>query len=295
MKNYLSILILLSLSFQIGNAQTYLKVVSKKVEKSFDYKEGQTLIVEGEKAEIKVETWSENQIFVQLELIAKHPEKKVSESELESFNFAFDKRGEKVVLRNFYAGSEKAQSELSAIYTIKVPTECPVEMSNYFGKVDVQDLTNSFELDSKFGPIAMTNLSGIIDVSSRFGDIFGEFLKGQVKIESHRSNITLKHLEGKFDINSKYGVIKIFADNKLIDLNVEGEKSDLYLFNPDPEEFGYDLLAHFGNITVPEDLKINFVEKSDKMNHAVRTPGNQFPGVFVKITYGDIIVKKAKP
>ena len=276
-------------------AQTVLGVVSKKIEKEFPFKNGQTVLIEGERAEIKVETWEKKTISVELTLIAKHPQRATAEKDLESFDFSFEDRGDKVVLRNYFAGKTKADSELSAIYSVKVPTECPVQMSNYFGKTDVQDLSNSFEIDSKFGPIAMTNLSGIIDVSSRFGDIFGDFLSGKVKIESHRSNITLKHLEGSFDINSKYGIIKIFADNKIIDLNVEAEKSDVYLFNPDPSELGYDLLAHFGDITVPEDLKINFVEKSDKMSHAVRAPGTQYPGVFVKISYGDIIVKKARP
>jgi len=282
------------MSFQT-QAQTVLGVVSKKVKKEFPFKKGQTVVVEGERAEIKVETWKKNFISVELTLIAKHPQKGTAEKELKSFNFSFNERGDNLVLRNFYASNSKSESELSAIYTVIVPTECPVKMSNYFGKTEVQDLSNSFEIDSKFGPIAMTNLSGIIDVSSRFGDIFGEFLSGNVKIESHRSNITLKHLEGTYDINSKYGIIKIFADNKIIDLNIEAEKSDVYLFNPDPSEFGYDLLAHFGDITVPEDLKINFVEKNDNMSHAVRAPGTQYPGVFVKITFGDIIVKKARP
>ena len=296
MKNctFLSSLFILLLS-HTSFAQNNLKVVTKTVEKAFDYQEGQTLLLEGEKAEIKLETWSENKVYVQLELVAKHPERRQAENDLESFDFVFDVRGDKILLRNFYVGESRSESELSAVYTVKVPTECPVQMSNYFGKTDVQDLTNSLELDSKFGPVNMSNISGEVDVSSRFGDIFGMLLKGQIKIESHRSNVTLKQLEGKFDINSKYGVIKIFADDKLIDLNVEGEKSDLYLFNPDPSEFGYDLLAHFGDITVPDDLKINFVEKSKNMSHAVRKQGEQFPGVFVKITYGDIIVKKARP
>ncbi len=293
--NYIAVFsFLVLISFQ-AQAQTVLGVVSKAVEKEFPFKIGQMVVVEGERAEIKIETWEKNTISVKLTLIAKHPQKATAEKELKSFDFSFEDKGDKLVLRNYYANSTKATSELSAVYTVIVPTECPVQMSNYFGKTDVQDLSNSFEIDSKFGPVAMTNLSGIIDVSSRFGDIFGDFLSGKVKIESHRSNITLKHLEGSFDINSKYGIIKIFADNKIIDLNIEAEKSDVYLFNPDPSEFGYDLLAHFGDITVPEDLKINFVEKNDKMSHAVRAPGTQFPGVFVKITFGDIIVKKAQP
>lgn len=293
--NYLTVFSFLVLMGFQTQAQTVLGVVSKKVEKEFPFKTGQTVVVEGERAEIKIETWEKNIISVKLTLIAKHPQKATAEIDLKSFNFLFDERGDKLVLRNYYANKIKATSELSAIYTVIVPAECPVQLSNYFGKTDVQDLSNSFEIDSKFGPIAMTNVSGIINVSSRFGDVFGDFLTGKVKIESHRSNITLKHLEGSFDINSKYGIIKIFADNKVIDLNIEAEKSDVYLFNPDPSEFGYDLLAHFGDITVPEDLKIIFVEKSEKMSHAVHAPGTQFPGVFVKITYGDIIVKKVRP
>lgn len=290
-KQFLFIVFLFGLAS--ANAQTTLQVVSKSTNKEFTFQEGQTVVVEGEKAEIKVETWDQPQVVVSIILFAKNPDRAVAENELKSFNFTFEEESDRILIRNYYSGSAKAKSELTAQYFVKVPTDCPVQMSNYFGKTDVENLSANLDVNSQFGPISMYNIEGDIGIVSRFGDIFGELLNGNVKIESHRSNVTLKRLQGKYDIKSKYGLIKVFADNRLIDLNIEAEKADVYLFNPEPTESGYELISHFGDITLPEELKINFVENSDTKRHAVYTPGQQqIPGVFVKITYGDIIVKK---
>ena len=285
----------LILGTAVSNAQTTLKVVSKSVDRDFVYKSGKSVVVEGEKAEIKVETWDKDIVHVELKLIAKNPDKKIAENELKYFNHSFlEERGE-IRLRNFFATKKKPGSELKAEYLVKVPHECPVRMSNYFGKTDVSDLTADLDIDSKFGPVNMKNITGRIDVKSRFGDVLGELLSGMVNIETHRSDLTLKQLEGSYKIKSKYGIVKIFSDNELLDLNIEAEKSDVYFFNPNPTAFGYELFAHFGDITVPEDLKVNFVENSDTQRHAQYSPGAKFPGVFVKITYGDIIVRKTRP
>lgn len=278
-----------------SDAQTTLKVVSKSVDKDFVFNAGKHVVVEGEKAEIKVETWDKNIVHVELKLVAKNPDKAIAESELKYFNHSFSEERGEIKLRNFFSASDKPGSELKAEYLIKVPHDCPVRMSNYFGKTDVKDLTSSLDIDSKFGPVNMNNITGKIDVKSRFGDVLGELLNGMVSIETHRSNITLKQLEGSYNIKSKYGIVKIFSDNELLDLNIEAEKSDVYFFNPNPTAFGYELFAHFGDITVPEELKVNFVENSDTQRHAQYSPGPKFPGVFVKITYGDIIVRKTRP
>ena len=278
--------------FLPATGQTVLQVASKKVEKRFEYSAGTLVMIEGEKAEINVTTWSKKHIEVELILFAKNPDRAIAKSELGSFNYSFEEDGKTVKVRNYYSGGEPA-SELSAQYFLKVPEDCPVEMTNYFGKSSVENLSADLSVNAQFGPINLYNLNGDIDVSTRFGDLYGELLNGNIKIESHRSDVTLKQLKGKYNIKSKYGLIKVFADNRLVDLNIDAERSDVYLFNPEPTELGYELISHFGDIVLPEELKVNFVENTDAMRHAIYAPQMQHvPGIYVKITYGDIVVRK---
>ncbi|HMR43754.1 MAG TPA: DUF4097 family beta strand repeat-containing protein [Saprospiraceae bacterium] len=271
------------------------QVVSKKVEKTFSYQPGLEVHIEGEKAEITVETWKKNEIKVTLELISKHPQKKTAESDLEFINYIMEKNGARVLLRNFINAGSKPKSELKAKYLVVVPENCPVEMTNYFGKTHLSDLNGGLTVNSQFSPVTMQNLRGNVNVNSKFGDIFGERINGRVKIESQRSDVTLKEIAGAFNISSKYGVVKIFADKSLVDLDIDAQKSDVYLFNSEPSKFGYELVAHFGKITSPEDLKLNFIENTDKFRHAVFQPGNTQASVSVRITYGDIVIKNSKP
>ncbi|MBK9012651.1 MAG: hypothetical protein IPM82_00365 [Saprospiraceae bacterium] len=77
MKNILKLLVpnvlmLLAVGLQ---GQTTLQVVTKVMENTFPYKNGTEVNIEGEKAEIKVETWNRSEVKVLVELIAKHTDK----------------------------------------------------------------------------------------------------------------------------------------------------------------------------------------------------------------------------
>lgn len=277
-------------------AQTTLQVVTKKVEKIFPFAVDGSVMIEGEKAEIKVETWSRKEVKVILELSSKNPEKQAAERDLAYFQYDFQSKNGQIRLRNFSTEGSKVQSNFTARYEIWVPEDCPVEMSNYFGKSVVRNLSNRVAIRSEFSPVALSNVKGLIDVNTRFGDLVGEWLNGIVKVQSHRSNVTLRNIKGTYDIQSKYGLIKIFADPDLIDLNIEADKGDVYLFNPDPKAFGYELIAHFGSITVPDDLKLQFTENTEKMRHAIFTASqNQQATVMVRINYGDIVIRDSRP
>ncbi|MCB0662108.1 MAG: DUF4097 family beta strand repeat protein [Saprospiraceae bacterium] len=293
--NLIILLLLAGSGFLTLDAQITTQVVSKNIDKNFSYAPGMEVVLEGERAEIQVETWDKNEVEVHLQLMSRHPDAAIAKRDLQIFQYKMETSGNKILIRNFIASSDKPASNLKATYLLKVPEECPVKMTNYFGKSEVSDLQNKLEVNGEFSPISLANIKGDIHVRTKFGDLEADGLDGRVKIESQRSNLTLKRLKGTYDIQSKYGIVKIFSDRNLVNLNIEAERSDVYFFNPNPTEFGYDLMAHYGGITVPNDLKINFVEKSDNLQHAILQSRTQQPGIFVKITYGDIVIRNAGP
>lgn len=291
---YPILLMLIPLSFL--PAQVNLHVVSREIDQTFPYRSGIPLQIEGEKATISIQTWEKEEVSVQLKLTAKHPERAVAEEDLDQMAFVMEERPDKLFIRNFRTeAGKKARSELQADYLIRVPVDCPVNMTNFFGRSDIRDLNASLEVRSQFGPVGLANLDGDIDIYSSFGDIVGEWLRGRVKIESQRSDLTLKQIEGTFNIQSRYGVVKIFADKQLVDLDIDADRSDVYLFNPEPGKFGYELTAHFGNITTPKELKLNYTTSTEEFRQASFDPGFQHPNVSIRINYGDIVIRNARP
>ena len=300
MKKSLQLGALLLLLGLAAHAQTEVQVVTQVVEKSWPYREGNELNIEGDKAKIVVETWDEPTVRVVLELVAKHPDRVVAERELGYMVHTAEVVGQDIYLRNYLKtpnGDKTTEASITAIYTVTLPDDCPVYLKNNFGNTFVSNLARSLRINSEFSKVRIANVSGEVAVSSRFGQLDGEGIDGNVSLSAHRTNVTLRDIRGNFDIRSKFGTIKLFTDpnlllNELLTLNIEAEKSDVFFFSQEPTAFGYDLIAHYGNITAPQDLKMNFLENTESLKRAVFSPTDGAASLSVKITFGDLVIRK---
>lgn len=286
--------IMISGLFNHAFGQTTLKVASKSLTEQFAYLPGMEVNVEGQKAEIVIETWDENRVEILIDFISKHPSEMVARKDLDAIRYSFKTIGNKVYFRNFIKkddGSEP-QAQLKAIYTIRLPNACPVYVKNQFGSTHATALTKAFTLNSEFSEIVLDNLKGDIDIRSKYGDIVGNGIHGQVQMNARRADITLTDISGDFNIYTAFGIVKLFTDHKLLNsLNIDGEQSDVYIFDPLPSAYGYELTAHYGSITTPRDLKFNYLENNQTIKKAVFLPTKEMASISINITFGDIVIR----
>lgn len=293
-----SVLFIVGILFQLPiMAQVTVQVITKKIEKQFTYQDGYELNIEGEKAQVFIESWDKNEIDITLEITAKHTDKAVAERDLEAMQYLAQRVKNKIYLRNYLSqkdGDSAPESSFEAVYYVKVPPACPVYLKNYFGLANISNLSNRFRFNGEFSKIDLENISGNIDIRSRFGDIFGNHLDGIVNIWSRRSDITLNDIRGSFDVTAQYGTLRIFADDRLLKLNIDAEKSDVYFFNPNPEFYGYTLTANNGNVIFPGELSYEEPEsKADQRKIQFKPPREFFANITITVTIGDIHVEKA--
>lgn len=278
------------------SAQTKLQVVKKNISKTWPYKEGFEVNIEGEKAEIVVETWGRSEVKVDVVLIAKHPDRSVAEGDLTAMKYNTEQHGNNIYFRNYIkvdAGKQKPQANLKAVYTVTLPEECPVYLKNQFGDAQVNNLTRYLKLNTEFTKVGLNNLSGETHLTTRFGDIEAAGLSGKVFIDAKRSDITLRDIRGLFDITAEYGILKLFTDrSEDLALNINAVRSDVYFFDPNPTANGYALQAKYGSITAPGDLKFNYIENTNVLKHAVFRPGGEMATMSVKISFGDVVIRK---
>lgn len=277
-------------------AQTMLQVVTKTIEKTFPYKNGYELNIEGEKAEIVVSTWDRNEVKVLLEIVSKHPDREVARADIDKMSYSTEQHGNKIYFRNFIenkASGAKPVSDVKAVYTITLPADCPVYLKNNFGLTQVSDLSKALTINSEFSKINLENIRGKLGVTSRFGDIEGRDIDGDVVLATRRSDITLYDIKGNWNINAQYGVLKFFTNPspELLSLNIEAEKSDVYFFDPQPNFYGYTLTAHYGNITAPSELKFNYLENSNQLKKAIFSSQIGTSNISIKISFGDIVIR----
>ena len=137
--NILSLLFVLQvLGLSQAMAQVKVQVVSQKISESVEWKQGMTLELNAERAEIYCTTHPLNTIDFEVTFIVKHENKVVAESDLKKMKWINETLSNKVFLRNYIEltrNESKPESDIKTIYHIKVPEECESAISNYFGKI----------------------------------------------------------------------------------------------------------------------------------------------------------------
>ncbi len=276
-------------------AQTKVKVITKRVERTFPYQKGFEVNIEGEKAQVQIDAWEEDNVLVELELIAKHPDQATAERDLERMRYITERVGRRIYMRNYVADKEEMgnpEAILEAVYRVKVPADCPVYQKIHFGTATISNLTNKVRVKSEFSQVGLENIEGQIDVQTRFGDLVGQKLDGSVAIASRRSDMLLRDIRGSYDIDAQYGVLEIFAGEGLLDLNLNAEKSEVILHNSDLLAFSYDLTVRQGKVEYPDLVNFSLMETADNAKKINFRPNSEFyPNITVSITLGDLYIK----
>ncbi|TXF87052.1 DUF4097 family beta strand repeat protein [Neolewinella aurantiaca] len=294
----LTILALLTVLCTCVRAQTdnaMREVVTKTIEDTYPYKPGNELAVEGEKAEIFVETWDKQKISVKVVMTARHPQLEQAEEDLKNLDYISEVAGQKIFLKNKLVDKTKrSRSELTVHYYITLPEECPVYLKSHFGGATISNLRNQLRINGEFSAINIDNVQGILDIRSRFGDITGERIDGNVVINSRRSDINLYDIGGTFNITAQYGELKLSPNLSMQDLQINADKSDVYIYEPlGGEGIAYDLSLNNGEVKLPDDKTITELARTTEVRRfAIRPSQERMGTITASVSFGDLHLAK---
>ncbi len=272
--------------------KTTLQVVTQTIQKEWAWQLDQTLVISGENAIIKVEAWDKNSIQTTTELIAKHPDKKIAERDVQAQKAIAKTTKRTILIGNqlvLEQGMEKPESNLKAKFTIYAPKNCALRIKNRFGSIEVIGIKNTVEINSQFTKLNLKEVKGKVELSSNFGDIIGEQLTGEVKINANRSDILLDQPSGNFVIAAKYGTVTILEDkNRQFDLDIKGKKTNVIFIEPILFAHNFRLATEFGEITLPLNTAFKFIENSQQRKEAILNRKGNASHISVALSFGDI-------
>ena len=271
------------------------EVVTKTIEDHYPYKTGNELAVEGEKAEIFVETWDKPEIHVRVVMTARAAELETAQGDLDNLHLISEEAGQKLFLKNKLRDpSRKSKSELTIHYYITLPEACPVYLKSHFGGATISNLRNRLRINGEFSAINIDNVQGLLDIRTRFGDIIGDKIEGNVTINARRSDIDLTDIGGTFTINAHYGELRLSPNRGLRALQVSADKSDVFLYEPaGGEGLDYTLSATNGELTLPDQRNFTELERTAELRKVRLRSVSETPGmVMVAVTFGDVYVGK---
>lgn len=264
-----------------------LQVVSKKIENT--YSAIQRLNIQGEKADIELYAWTNPEIKVTTELIAKHPNRETAKNDLSVLKYEPRIIGNELYLGSYVLlnkNAEKPTSNLKTHYIIFLPTQVALEISNVFGKVVVKGKFMKFKLKSEFSQIEMTDIQGVSNISTKFGEIITERTDGEMQIETDHSDLTMKQLSGNCKIKANYGKIDIQPAKGLDKLDINANKTDVQLAYA--KLCSIEAQNDYGKLNVPNNFtwKIN----NEQQKIATFSQPNK-PKILVKNTFGNTSIE----
>ncbi len=296
LKQYITalLIVIFLIGLQETSAQVKVHVMSRKINKSINWKPGMTFWLTGERAEIFCTTHQENTIDFEIEIISKNEDKKIAEADLDKMKLVDQVNGKKVSLRNYVELNRretKPESDLKVIYHIKVPENCKVFISNYFGKTRVIALKSSLTINSKFSPVKLQNIAGNITINSNFGDISIDSIYGTVTLQTTRSDISIRNFSGLLDIHSDYATILLSKIYNLTKAAIHADKSNINLKTGDYNRYSYFISTTDSKIIKPDKMHPDiFKEEETKTQLRFNAKTNK-PQITIELNMGILTIE----
>ena len=272
-------------------AQTVLQVATKNIRKTVPCKPGATLLIHSEKAEIEVLPGAGPTVTVEAELSARHPVLDSARTDLEAWKLVVDATGGKIAVRAYIGVDAKASlpvSSLKAKLRITAPADCPVRLSNSFGKAYLEKRKGPVVLQGEFCAFQLEELHGKVELESRYGKVEGRQLSGPVSMQVKRADIELSGLANSCSVKSEYGQVALETSRFTGAVTMQGEKSDIRIKTTDPAAHNFEIRATNGALNLRHPLPFTVSQPDKTTRQALLQRDKSLPLVKIIANSGSV-------
>lgn len=142
--------------------------LNKSYQKEFAVSGVESVRIENRFGQVNIENWDKPAIFIQVEVVVEHPSREKSERMLSAISVTIEQEGSQVVavtsidekLMNSIGGNILGSStkEIRIDYSVKMPRNLNLELSNRFGDVFINEITGRCRLNIKYGNLKANRL-----------------------------------------------------------------------------------------------------------------------------------------
>lgn len=270
-------------------AQAMLEVAAKTIEKQLSCNSESTIILNGENATIRIDTWNKDEVKVKLKLITKHRIRTVAVEELDNIKYVIEKKGNTIYLRNYFLSQNKSATGciLKVEYELTVPARSNFSIKNNLGDVEVKNTEGKLDIEAKFGDINLSNTKGTIGINLSLGDIQADQVDGTITIQATHSELRMEKLSGKYYLKLVSSDLSFRPANRVELLDIETKNGDVNLFFNPGDNYNYTFNTSYGEIRVPDIFKSKVTKEQNKSSfkYSINHPG---PSVFISSDFGNI-------
>jgi len=294
-KNILSFfVVLLILCGKHAYTQVKVQVVTREISKSINWEPGLAVWIQSDRAEIVCSTHASNTIDFKVEFVAKNESRKTAEADLKKMKWVNETSGKKLFLRNYIElerNEPKPESDIKVIYHIKIPTSCAININNYFGRINIENMNSELSIDSEFSKINLQNIDGKLNIKTTFGDITAHSISGNINIESIRSDIHLTKVSGVLELQSKLADIIINDIEEISKIIIDAEKSKINLKIKDYNKFSFNLDLFKSELAKPDNMKLEYIKNEKETIKASFNQAVDRPQIDIKLNTGNLTIE----
>ena len=270
------------LSFLVMNvvSQELIQRATKTTESRFD--ECSSLLIQGEKATIKITGKPQNTIELKITLVSKHKNQTTALRDLKNIRFVSEKEGAQLILKNYYeTANRKIESNLSIVYELTVPEHLTVKLNNLYGAVTLQNLSGKKSVDISFGRIEMEAIDGMTNLNLRYSNLMAQKINGKLTGTLSKSDAAITNCGAAMEFDMKYGILNASILNDCEKVQITGNRTEIILQTPSVE-YNLDLKTIYSNVEVYDKVVTPGFKKVTKLSSK---------SIFVSTSYCPIKIK----
>jgi len=285
MKVIVYIVTFLTLAFHsiFAFSQESVQVVTKKIEKKF-IDEGH-LVVVAEKANISIESWDKDYVYLDLQLFAKHKDRDIAKKDIDYAVYQIDNLHGIIKITNSFSSENKTkiQSNLSAKYVIKVPRGFTMNVANKYGEIHIDNCeSDRIVVKSSYGKVIMNAVTSDVILETYYSDTEISNSTINLQASSDKGDIKLSNYSGKIDMKTNYGELQIVEGIAIESINVESKRTKVNVKLNTYLNSNFNINTIDGEIFIQEPYKSK-IKKTGNRNNLAFNKGSR--NVVINTSY----------
>lgn len=202
----------------IASEPVFKKEFTREVNKTFDVSSNVHLAVQNKYGNISIETWSQNQVKIDVLIKVKSSNEEKAQKFLNEIEIDFDASSSKVSAQTIYPDNNKSwwsnwfgkgkNIDYEVHYKINAPGGMSSSIVNKYGNITQGNIDGDCQITNKYGDVFYSDIAGDLEMSLGYGKASIGSVSGDTKIQMKYSS--LKMVECKdMEISTKYSDVKI--------------------------------------------------------------------------------------
>jgi len=294
---------------------------TKLITKAYSVNSNDKLSVNNQYGKVSVHTWAKNEIRVEIEIKAYEATESGAENLLESVDIAEMREGNLISFKtnfektslNFWSRIKNGQEERRGVqvnYKIYMPSKNPLDISNRYGRTEMDDFSGPVNISSSYGSFKSGKLDNAANqVKVSYGSATIEnFMNGNLSIaygnltlnQAAKLSATIKYGKaiiaqlsqgGNFNLSYTGGFKIDEVDSSVKNLNINSSYSGVSLGLKEGANFDFDVTVNYAGFNY-SNSRVNLIEQiipSDKAK--TWSPSKNYKGQIGKGSDSRIIIK----